>query len=238
MRRIGFLALFWLLTGCAEFGGTLGDLGDLGLPAGAAAPTESEIADGLREALTVGSQRAAGLLGKADGYWGAERFRIPMPEMLDRAARYLRSAGQGQKVDEFHLALNRAAEKAAPEAAGVFADAVRQMTLADARAILQGPEDAATRYLQKSTRERLAQTFLPIVTNATGATGVTRQYKQLVAKAGPIGDYLAKDARDLDAYVTERALDGLFVALADEEKRIRRDPAARTTELLKKVFSR
>jgi len=137
-------------------------------------------------------------------------------------------------VDEFHLSLNRAAEAAVPEATAIFGTAIRAMTLADARRILNGPGNAATEYFRGRTLPALTTRFRPIVTKATASVGATRKYKDL---AGKVTRYApGYEMQDLDGYVTDRALSGLFRTLADEELKIRQDPAARTTELLKKVF--
>jgi hypothetical protein len=147
----------------------------------------------------------------------------------------MRTLGQGKTVDDFHLSLNRAAEAAVPEAVPIFASAIRTMSLADARRILDGPQDAATEYFRGRTLPGLTARFTPIVARATDSVGATRKYKDL---AGKVGKYISGfEAQDLDAYVTERALAGLFRTLGEEEARIRQDPGARTTELLRKVFS-
>lgn len=201
---------------------------------GGAALSDRDIAAGLREALATGTERAVTRIGKPDGFWNAPALRIPLPESLAKAEKLMRSLGQSKTVDDFHLSLNRAAEKAVPEAAAVFAGAIREMTLADARQILQGPDNAATTYFQGKTTGILTARFKPIVTRATAAAGATRKYKDLTAKVGRLVPGFAPT--DLDAYVTERALAGVFTTLAEEEKQIRVNPAARTSELLKKVF--
>lgn len=200
------------------------------------APGEPEVAAALREALSLGAARAAERLGQPDGYWSDRRLRIPLPEMLGRASRYLRAAGHARAVADFERALNRAAEEAAPQAAAPFADAARELGFADARAILLGPADAATQALREAARERLLAAHRPAIAQATVRLGVTRRYKALVDRAGPLAEFLLKDARDLDAYVAGCALDGLFLALAEEEARIRQDPAAHGSPTLARVF--
>lgn len=201
---------------------------------GNGALSDSEIAAGLKEALATGTGRSVTRIGRTDGFWQAPALRIPLPESLGKAEKALRSLGQGRTVDEFHLSLNRAAEQAVPEAAAIFGAAIREMTLADARGILQGPDDAATTYFRRTTSAALTARFQPIVSKATASVGATRRYKDLTAKIGKVLPGFAPT--DLDAYVTERALAGLFTTLAEEERQIRQNPAARTTELLKKVF--
>ena len=200
--------------------------------------SESDIAAGLKEALATGTQRAIGRIGRADGFWKNAALRIPLPSALKDAGKVLRTFGQGGMVDDFELSLNRAAERAVPEAGEIFGNAIRAMTLADARGILDGPKDAATQYFREKTTAALTARFKPAVMKATDAVGVTRKYKDMVGRASKLVPGLDLGSLDLDGYVTEHALSGLFTTLGDEEKRIREDPAARTTELLKKVFGR
>lgn len=223
-----------LLAGCA---GLPADLQGVlpGAAGSAAAPlSEGDIADGLREALATGAWRAVRRVGVPGGFWENRDLQIPLPENLRKAEKALRALGQGKVVDEFHLSLNRAAEAAAPEALPIFRTAIQSITLADARQILQGPPTAATTYFRGKTSVLLTTRFKPIVMQATSTVGATRRYKELVGK---VERYVPNfKAQDLDAYVTERALAGLFYQLGEEEKRIRRDPGARTTELLQRVF--
>lgn len=198
--------------------------------------SEAEIAAGLKEALAIGTERSTLRIGRLDGFWKNERLRIPLPDEIRKAEGLLRRLGQGDAVDQFHLSLNRAAETAAPEAVRIFGGAIREMTLADARDILRGPDDAATRYFQVKTSATLRERFLPPVASATNAVGVTRRYKAMLGKAETLVPGLDLSRHDLDTHVTNHALDGLFATLAEEEKRIRENPAARTTELLRTVF--
>mgnify|MGYP003546647729 FL=1 len=200
-----------------------------------ASGNESQAA-ALRELLSQGSVQAVTSLGRTDGYFANPRVRIPMPENLQRIERTLRRLGQGGTADEFVLSLNRAAETAAPEAKAVFLEVVRGLSLRDAADIVRGPDDAATRYLQRNADTTLTSRFLPIVARATEQVGVTARYKKLTRRAAFAAGSLDLSALDLDSYVTRRALDGLYLLIADEEQRIRRDPAARTTELLRRVF--
>jgi hypothetical protein len=198
--------------------------------------TDEEMVKGLKEALSKGTQAAIANLGKDGGFLNNLDVKIPMPDELQRVEKLLRKLGQDKYADQFVATLNHAAEKAVPEAAGIFADALSQMTLADAKSILKGPDDAATQYFRKTSEARLKERFLPIVKGATDQAGVTAAYKKLMEKAGPAAQFLGKGATDLDGYVDGKAVDGLFKMIAAEEKRIRQDPLARTTDLLKKVF--
>jgi hypothetical protein len=218
--------------------------------------TAAEINGGLKEALRVGTKLAIERLGKEDGYFGNELVKIHVPEEVRMVESGLRSIGMQRYADDFILALNRSAEQAVPETVEIFADAITQMSLEDARKILNGPDDAATEYFRKTAGTALQKAILPIVQEYTQKTEVTRYYKTMVASydtyAAPLveksglGQYMgvqqagdekpAYSARDLDGYITGKSMDGLFTILAEEEKKIRENPAARTTELLQKVF--
>lgn len=207
-----------------------------GLVATAALLNDEEVAKGLKEALSKGTRQAIASLGREGGFLNNLDVRIPMPGELQKVEKLLRKLGQDKYADQFVATMNHAAEKAVPEAADLFADAISQMTLADAKAILKGPDDAATRYFRKTSEARLKERFLPIVKAATDQAGVTSAYKTLMQRAGPTARLLGVGKTDLDAYVGDKAVDGLFRMIAAEEKRIRQDPVARTTDLLKKVF--
>ena len=202
--------------------------------------TGDEMSGGLKEALSKGIQQAVASLGKEDGFLKDAAVKIPVPDSLRLAEKTLRTLHQDQLADEFVTSMNRAAEQAVPEAAAVLGDAVKQMTLADAKAILVGTNNAATAYFRRTSETNLFERFLPIVQKTTEQTGVTRAYKQMVSKANFGGfsasSFLNQDSVDLDGYVTHKALDGLFLKIAQEEKRIRENAAARTTDLLQKVF--
>jgi len=199
--------------------------------------TNSEIAAGLKEALTKGVGSAVKLLGREDGFLANPRVKIPLPKSLQKLEKGLRLAGQGKAVDDFVASMNHAAEKAVPVAIDVFVDAIKQMTFDDARKILfSGQNDSATQFFRRTSEETLRGKFRPIVEEFTAKTGVTNSYKAMIGKAGFAAQFLGKDATDLDGYVTQKALDGLFLIVADEEKKIRKNPIGRTTNLLKKVF--
>jgi hypothetical protein len=197
--------------------------------------SNSEIIDGLKEALQLGTGNAVQNVSKVDGYYKNPKIRIPLPGSVQKTEKILRTAGYGPKLDEFELSMNRAAEKAAPEAKGLFLDAIKQMTFTDARKILNGRENEATLYFKDKTSPRLREISKPIVHQAMSEVGVTKSYQDLQQSARSV-PFAGNLAFDLDKYVTDKALDGLFFMVAEEEKKIRRDPVARTTELLKKVF--
>jgi hypothetical protein len=215
-----------------------------------------EINDGLKEALRVGTKHAIEQLGREDGYFGNALVKIPVPEELSLIENGLRKVGMGKYVDDFVLSLNRAAEKAVPETASIFADAITQMSMEDVRQILNGPDDAATEYFRKTSSPALREAILPIVKRYTDETQVTTYYKTMVSAydsyaaplveksglggllgtQGQTGEKPAYSAKDLDGYITAKGVEGLFSVVAEEEKKIRTDASARTTELLAKVF--
>ncbi|HQU15719.1 MAG: DUF4197 domain-containing protein [Gammaproteobacteria bacterium] len=237
-------ALLASATTLVPISGTGAGLGDWlnvlrGPTAGAksdSALTEQDMAGGLRAALEAGVQHAVQELGRPGGYLDDAKVRIPLPAQLTTVGNTLRRLGQGRITDQFVASMNQAAERAAPEAAGVFMQAIRQMSVQDARAILQGPQDAATQYFRRRSGPELVSRMLPIVSQATDRVGVTARYKELLDRTGGIGHLLGSNQLNLDQYVTDRAVDGLFVMIAQEEKQIRENPAARTTQLLRKVF--
>lgn len=162
--------------------------------------------------------------------------QIPLPEELEWVEKNLRKVGQEKLADDFVLSMNRAAEKAVPVALEQFQTAIKAMTLEDAKSILKGPDDAATEYFRKHAEAGLRESFLPLVKEATDSTGVTSAYKDMTKYAGGFGSFIKQQTVDLDEYVTEQSLDGLFKIVAEEEARIREDPVARSTDLLRKVF--
>jgi hypothetical protein len=197
--------------------------------------SESEIVEGLKEALEIGTGKAVDLVSKRDGYYKNPQIKIPLPASVQKVEKLLRGAGLGSKVDAFESSMNHAAERAAPEAKSIFWDAIKKMQIDDAKEILNGREDEATLYFKDKTYSRLQDIFEPIVKESMGEVGVTRTYQDLNAKVEKI-PFVDRFSFDLDKYVTDGALNGLFKMLADEEKKIRSDPAARVTDILKKVF--
>lgn len=199
--------------------------------------SNSKAALGLKAALSKGVRFAVDNLGQEDGFFKNPEVKIPLPKSLKSVARVARFAGYSDRVDAFELSMNRAAEKAVPVAIDVFVDAIKQMTFNDARKILfSGEDDAATQFFRRTTEEKLRGKFRPIVEKFTDETGVTQSYKRMMDKAGWMARFVGKDARDIDGYVTQKALDGVFYMVAQEEKKIRKDPIGRTTKILRDVF--
>ena len=212
-----------------------------GPASGLTALSQDQMVGGLKEALGKGVQQAIATLGKPDGFLNDVKVKIPMPESLQKVEKTLRMLRQDKLADEFVTTMNRAAEQAVPEAAAVLGDSVKQMSIADAKSVLTGTNNAATQYFRRTSETSLHTRFLPIVKAATEKAGVTGAYKRMTDKAGGGlgglgGGLLAKQAPDLDDYVTRKALDGLFLKIAEQEKQIRENPVARTTDLLQKVF--
>jgi hypothetical protein len=199
--------------------------------------SDSKIVDGLKEALQVGTGNAVQIVSKAGGYYNNPKIKIPLPESVQKVEKLIRVAGYGSQVDAFELSMNQAAEKAAPEAKGIFWDAIKQMNITDARKILDGPENGATLFFKEKTTGRLSEIFKPIVHNSMSQVGVTEKYQELDGKMAGI-PMVGSMRFDLDKYVTDKALGGLFLMLAEEERKIRQDPAARVTDLLKEVFGK
>lgn len=196
---------------------------------------EGTIVAGLKEALQIGTERAVKSTSREGGFFDNPLIRIPLPESLDSVASTMRTFGLGATVDEFELAMNRGAERAAGEATDVFWNAIRTMTFQDAMGILRGHDTAATDYFHERTAEELRGRFRPIVREKLGEVGLYRTWDRLVQAYTALPS-TQKPSLDLEEYVTERALGGLFETLSAEEKRIREDPAARTTKLLREVF--
>ncbi|UCG79211.1 MAG: DUF4197 domain-containing protein [Nitrospirota bacterium] len=196
---------------------------------------ERTIVKGLKEALDVGTKKAVNKVSKKDGYFGNNIIRIVMPKKMRDVADVMTRIGLKKEVDNFVVSMNRAAEKAAPEAVSIFVDAIKGMTINDARNILEGSDTAATEFFKVKTTDSLTVAFKPIVSSAMNDVGVTREYKNLISKYERV-PFVSSVSVDLDSYVTEQALNGLFYMVGEEEKKIRKDPAARVTELLKKVF--
>jgi Protein of unknown function (DUF4197) len=199
--------------------------------------SDTKIASGLKEALRVGTDNAVRSTGRPDGYFGNAAIKILMPEKLRTVEKGLRTVGYGPKVDDFVLSMNRAAERAAPHAKSIFLDAIMEMSFQDARKIFTGGDTAATDYFREKTTDKLTAAFAPVVKESMDEVGVTRQYNQMIGQARAI-PFLKTQSLDLDHYVVSKALDGLFYELAQEETKIRKDPAARVTQLLKDVFGR
>lgn len=244
------LAVFLAVPAYAGFqdlmksaGGLLNNSGGIPGLAGSSGSTlsDGQIDAGLKEALSVGAERAVALLGKSGGFLNDKSVHIPLPGVLGKVAKTARTLGQGRYVDEFEQTVNRAAEQAIPETLDIVKQTVSNMSLQDVRGILSGGDDAATQYLREKAGDSLRTAIRPIVSRATDKAGATAAYKNLVGSTqsslGGLGGLLGGQPNlDLDDYVTGKTLDGLFLKLAAEEKAIRTNPVARSTELLKQVF--
>jgi hypothetical protein len=197
--------------------------------------SDADITKGLKEALAKGTTSAVNSLGQSDGYFANQAVKILLPDSLKKLEAPLRLAGQGQLVDDLVLAMNRAAEKAVPQAANILGDAVKNMSVSDAKGILTGGDDSATQYFRKSSGDKIGEMMKPIISKSMENVGVAKAYKRLTANPLAAGAAQAYGL-DLDTYVNAKAQDGLFLMIAKEEKDIRSNPAERTTSILKKVF--
>lgn len=197
--------------------------------------TQREALAGLKAALEQGSNAAVAALGRADGFLGNPQVKIPLPESLERTEKLARRLGFAHEVDDLVVAMNRAAEAAVPEARKLLVDAVKKMSAQDAKGILAGGETAGTEYFRRTTHAQLQARFLPIVQAATAKVGVAQKYREFAKPAAAFG-LLKTEHADLDAYVTRKALDGLYFMLGEEEKKIRKDPARAASSIVKKVF--
>jgi len=191
--------------------------------------------NGLKEALTQGSHSAVTRLGVENGFFGNDRVKIPLPPSLRRLEAVMRSIGMDRHADELVLRMNRAAEAAVPEARTLLVDAAKRMSVQDAKGILTGGDDAATQYFKRTTSEPLVKRFQPIVKKAMQKVNLAEKYDEIAASGAKLGLVKEEDAQ-LEDYVTRKALDGLFVTIAEEEKKIRRDPAGAASAILRKVF--
>jgi len=198
--------------------------------------SSEQVAEGLKEALTNGVSKGADLVSQLDGYYKNPEIRIPFPPEVRQVESSLRQLGLGSEVDKFIESLNRAAEDAAKEAKPIFVSAIKQMTIQDAWGILKGEQDAATQYLSKTTSPLLKEKFNPVVRQSLDKVNATKYYSDLIKTYNKI-PLVQKVNPNLDEYATEKAIQGLFLMIAREEKNIRANPGARTTDLLKKVFS-
>lgn len=211
-------------------------ISDFGKNPGEVPPTTAEVAEGLREALLKGVMTGTEQLSKVDGYLGNPEIRIPFPPDVKKVEDRLRQIGMGKEVDRFVTTLNHGAEEAAKEAKPIFFDAIQTMTIQDAWSILKGQPDAATQYLQKTTSGQLKIKFKPVIQSSLSRVNATKYYGDLVSTYNRI-PMVEKVNPNLDDYATDLAIQGLFVMIAKQEKQIRQDPVARTTDLMKRVFS-
>jgi len=190
---------------------------------------------GLKAALDKGAVYAVNTLGRKDGFFGDPRVKIPLPKSLQSAEKLMRTLGMGSTADELILTMNRAAEAAVPEAKKLLVDSVKKMTVQDAKGILTGGDTAGTEYFRRTTQDQLRARFLPIVKRSTEKVGLAQTYNQYAGDAARFG-LIKKENANLDAYVTEKALDGLYFMIGEEEKKIRRDPVDSASNIIKKVF--
>jgi hypothetical protein len=197
--------------------------------------TNQEAASGLMSALEQGSGAAVDLLGKTDGFLGNKAVKIPLPGSLKKYEKLMRSVGMGKYADELILTMNRAAEAAVPEAKKLFVDAIKKMSLKDAKGILTGGQTSGTEYFKRTTSVQLREKFLPIVKSATAKVQLAETYNEYAQKGAQFG-LVSKENANLDDYVTQKALDGLFYMVAEEEKKIRQNPLQAGSDIVKKVF--
>jgi len=235
MKKIAMIVAASVLGACSstQINQTLGEINkamDLEQPL-----TTSEVGEGLKEALIQGISNGSDLASRVDGYFKNPEIQIPFPPDVKKVEDKLRQVGLGSEVDKFIMTLNRGAEEAAKEAKPIFVTAIRSMTIQDAWAILRGDADAATQYLKRTTSNQLKEKFKPVIQNALDKVNATRYYTDIINTYNQI-PFVQKVNPDLNEYATERATEGLFLLIAKEEKMIRDDPKARTTELLKRVF--
>ena len=247
LRVLGALVFLLAASSTLLYSADIGDFlkglpqrpgsGGAGVEAPGAGLDNSTIASGLKDALSIGTKNAVNLVSRPNGYFGNQAIKILLPENIQNIAELAGKVGFQKEVDDFILSMNRAAEKAAPKAASYFADAIKEMTIEDARRILSGGNTAATEYFKSKTSSKLYNEFKPGVSESMKQVGVARAYNSMMGKA-PSLPFVQKESVDLDHYVTTKALDGLFYMVGQEEQKIRTNPAARTTDLLKKVFGK
>jgi len=236
MRKIMLLTLIALaMVASSVKAGFWEQAKEIIAPASQESLDESTIVSGLKEALSQSAANAVSSVAKLDGYFGNEAIKILMPEKIRTVADTLKKFGFQQQVDDFVLSMNRAAEHAAPQAKSYFVDAIKEMSFEDAQKILKGNDTAATDYFKAKMQDNLYAAFEPSVSSSMNEVGVTRAYKNMMDQYTTI-PFVKAESLDLDHYVTEKSLGGLFYTVGQEEKKIRTDPAARTTDLLRKVF--
>ena len=244
-RRMAILVGGWVAGTASAQTRTLDDLmkefGKLPKPPTDATKTgasdDKTNAAGIKEALAVGTERAVTSLSRKNGYFANAAVKILMPSKLQQVADVARMAGYQKQVDDFILSMNRAAEAAAPLASRYFGDAIRDMSLHDVRGILTGGNTAATEFFRGKTHDKLYAAFKPVVSRKVGEVGVARAYKNMMGRYESV-PLVSQQSLDIDDYVTNKSLDGLFYMVGEEEKKIRANPAARTTELLRTVFGK
>lgn len=210
-------------------------LSGLAQAAGLEEISNADASSGVKDALTKGAEYAVSTLGQENGFLGNDKVKIPLPGSLKKAEKMLRTLGMGKQADELVDTMNHAAEKAVVEAKPILLDAVKKMSIQDAKGILTGGEDSVTQFFKRTSSDQLTQKFLPVVKNATKKVQLADKYNKFAGKAAGVGLIDKKDA-DLDSYVTQKAMDGLFLMIAEKEKSIRANPVAAGSDMLKKVF--
>ncbi|HOP86500.1 MAG TPA: DUF4197 domain-containing protein [Syntrophorhabdaceae bacterium] len=244
MKKVSTLSIVIVFcVVCLCYAATLDDmLKVVKLPSSVKIPGSTQDDDtiiaGLKEALSIGTGNAVASTSKLDGYFKNQMIKILLPEKLQTMANVLSKLGYQRQVDDFILSMNRAAEKAAPKAKEYFIGAIKEMSFEDAKKILGGGDTAATEFFKSKTCGKLFDEFKPVISKSMNDVGVTRSYKEMVNKYTSVVPFSNLESLDLDQYVTNKALDGLFYMVGQEEKKIRTDPAARVTELLKKTFGK
>ncbi|WP_043420567.1 DUF4197 domain-containing protein [Azonexus hydrophilus] len=222
VRRLAFALGFFLSTGLVQ-------------AAGLDSISNADAGTGVRQALAKGAEYAVGSLGQKNGFLANSKVKIPLPGYLEKAESGLRMFGMGKQADQLVETMNHAAENAVAQAMPILSDSIKRMTLQDAKAILTGGDDSVTEYFRRSSSEQLAVKFLPIVKSATSKLQLADQYNKFAGKAASFGLVDKKDA-DIDNYVTQKAMDGLFLMIAEEERKLRANPVAAGSAILKKVF--
>jgi len=234
-KKLFNIPVYILLLGLTACAGA--DIGGILRGAGEATLTERDVANGLKEALVQGITNGSEKAAAEDGFFRNERIRIPLPEDLRRVESTMRQLGLGSEVDRVILTINRGAENAAREALPIFVTAIRQLTVEDAWSILRGEQDAATTYLRRTTSNELTTLFMPRIQESLQQVGATKHYSDLVRAYNAFPTTTRKIDPDLNQYVTDMALDGLFTLVAEEEKNIRENPLQRTSALMRRVFA-
>ena len=233
MKKIVLISsMILFLVSCAEMSSVLEDYNKTN---GQIPLTNSEVISGLREALTVGTNNSTALTSKLDGFYKNPEIFIPFPPEVIKVKEKVEALGMKKQVDEFVMTMNRAAETASKEAAPIFIGAIKEMTIADGFTILRGADNAATNYLKEKTSAQLKIKFNPVVKNAINQVEVTKYWNPVISTYNKI-PFIEKQNPNLEDYITSKAMDGLFLMIEKEEKKIRKDPVARVSELLKKVF--
>lgn len=237
MRAVVIALLLLIMVSCAEI--SIPTSFPVSIPTGSKPLTTAEVTEGLKEALKVGAKNSTGLASKTDGFFKNTQLFIPFPPEAEKVKSTLIKAGFSKQVDEFTMTLNRAAEKATEMALPIFVDAITQMTISDAMGILKGNDNAATEYLKRTTSAQLQSAFKPIARDAINKVNLTSYWEPLASTYNKLTILTGGKAvnPNLEDYVTQKAIDGLFILIAKEEKSIRENPSARVTDILKRVFA-